>query len=215
MSIEAAFKITLGHFTLDVEVGWPGQGLTAVVGPSGSGKTTFTKCLAGLIKAPGGYLVVNGEVWQDEHKFLPTHKRPLGYVFQEASLFPHLTVAGNLAYGRKRSKSQRPPLDGQEILEVLNIGHLLARPIHNLSGGEAQRVAMARALLRSPELLIMDEPLASLDSELKGEIIPYINSLKNFHLPIIYITHAEDEVRQLADFQLRFKNGQIISPPEV
>lgn len=208
--ITAAFKINLGNFTLDIEVQCPGTGLTAVVGPSGSGKTTFLKCLAGLIQAPGGHLVVNGEVWQNEQKFLPTYKRPLGYVFQDASLFPHLSVEGNLEYGRKRSKNNLSQLNSQEVLDVLNIRHLLKRPVHNLSGGEAQRVAMARALFRNPELLVLDEPLASLDSTLKSEIIPYINTLKNFHLPIIYVTHAEDEVRKLADYCLCFKNGKII-----
>nr|BFE96169.1 molybdenum ABC transporter ATP-binding protein [Pseudomonas brassicacearum subsp. brassicacearum] len=158
-----------GFFSLDLDVQLPGRGVTALYGPSGSGKTTCLRCIAGLERPARGFIEVNGQVWQDsEHAvFVPPHKRSVGYVFQEASLFAHLSVRANLAFGLKRIAPAQRRVDMQQATELLGIGHLLDRQPHNLSGGERQRVGIARALLTSPQLLLMDEPLAALDSRRK------------------------------------------------
>ncbi|HEX5394570.1 MAG TPA: molybdenum ABC transporter ATP-binding protein, partial [Rhodocyclaceae bacterium] len=191
--IEARFQIDWPGFLLDVDLQLPTKGVTALFGPSGSGKTSLLRCVAGLERAPGR-LMVNGEVWQDERIFLPVHRRPLGYVFQEASLFPHLTVQGNLDFGAKRSKG-RDGVDRAAILDLLGIAHLLPRTPDKLSGGERQRVAIARALFTAPRLLLMDEPLAALDTQRKREILPYLERLHDsLSIPILYVSHAPDEV---------------------
>jgi molybdate transport system ATP-binding protein len=208
MTIEARLEFAYPglpelKFRFDLNLAEPG--FTAVVGPSGAGKTTLLRCLAGLNRARG-FLAIGGHIWQDEKKFLPTHRRPLGYVFQEGNLFPHLSVAGNLAYGAKR---RDPKGNGRAGLEdgrkVLGIGHLLDRRPDTLSGGERQRVALARALAANPELLLLDEPLAALDQDRKEEILPYLEGLRRFGRPIIYVSHARDEVERLADTVLRLE----------
>ena len=190
------------HFRLDL----PGRGITAVAGPSGAGKTTFLRCLAGLERAQGR-LAVGGRPWQDEKFFLPTHKRPLGYVFQEASLFPHLTVRRNLEYGARRCHRRgcKPNTDLDRFIAILGIGHLMDRKPDTLSGGERQRTALARALAAGPEVLLLDEPLAALDRDRKEEIMPYLESLRELTLPIIYVSHAQDEIERLADTLVRME----------
>jgi molybdate transport system ATP-binding protein len=189
----------------------PARGVTALFGHSGSGKTTLLRCMAGLEFAPRGRLVIQGEVWQDSGQWLPTHKRPLGYVFQEASLFAHLSVLGNLRYGLKRSPSAQAA-SLEQAIELLGIGHLLARKPDRLSGGERQRVSMARALALSPSLLLMDEPLAALDLMRKQEILPYLERLhRELDIPVIYVSHAPDEVARLADHIVVMKDGQAIA----
>ena len=191
---------------------FPGSGISVLFGPSGSGKTTLLRCFAGLQKPKNGFLKINGKVWQNSqhHIFLPTHKRPLGYVFQEANLFPHLTVAGNLQFGLRRLSNATKALDLLHILDVLGISHLLQRFPEHLSGGERQRVAIARALTLNPEVLLMDEPLASLDFKRKQEIIPFISQLqRELHIPVLYVTHSPQEVSQLADFVLVLENGGV------
>ena len=170
----ARFKLDRPGFSLDVDLDLPARGVTALFGHSGSGKTTLLRCIAGLERAPGGRLSLDSEVWQDANTFLPTHLRPIGYVFQEASLFPHLSARGNLEYGMKRSAKalDRAALD--HIVDLLGIGALLDRRPEALSGGERQRVAIARALAVKPKLLLMDEPLAALDLARKQEILPYL-----------------------------------------
>ena len=159
--IQAKFQLNWPGFSLDVDLALPARGITALFGPSGSGKTTLLRCIAGLEKTAQGRLVVNGDVWQDHTRRVPVHQRPLGYVFQEASLFTHLTVLGNLRYGVKRAADKNSTaLDN--AIELLGINALLDRMPDRLSGGERQRVAMARALALSPRLLLMDEPLAAL-----------------------------------------------------
>ncbi|MDR0354329.1 MAG: ATP-binding cassette domain-containing protein [Deltaproteobacteria bacterium] len=206
MSIEVRLKLSYDtakkgqRLDFNFEVSLPGQGITVVTGPSGAGKTTFLRCLAGLTRAQG-FLSVNENVWQDGAFFLPTCHRPLGYVFQEGALFPHLTVSGNLLYGAKRagrrSKSPRT-VDMDKFIEILGIGHLMERKPDNLSGGERQRAALARALASRPEILFLDEPLSALDQERKNEIMPYLKSLKSLDLPIVYVCHSQDEIDNLA-----------------
>jgi molybdate transport system ATP-binding protein len=214
--IEARFKLDYPGFTLDVDLSLPSSGVTALFGHSGSGKTTLLRAIAGLERVPGGRLVFDDEVWQAGDSFLPTHARPIGYIFQEASLFAHLTVQGNLDYGIKRSKyaNERRPAstDFSGIIELLGIGHLLDRRPDRLSGGERQRVAIARALLRQPRLLLMDEPLAALDLTRKEEILPYLEQLhETLKTPLLYVSHAPDEVARLADHIVVLDGGRALA----
>ena len=211
MSIAARFSIAYPGFACDADLDLPGRGVTALFGPSGSGKTTLLRAIAGLERWPGR-LTVNGAVWQDERRFVPTHKRPLGYVFQEANLFPHLTVAANLDYGAKRAGSAAGRVDRAHIVDLLGIGALLDRKPERLSGGERQRVAIARALLTGPELLLMDEPLAALDLARKNEILPYLERLHDsLEIPVLYVSHAPDEVARLADHLVVLDNGSVVA----
>ena len=210
--IHARFHLDWPGFALDVDLDLPGRGVTALFGPSGSGKTTLLRCIVGLERAPGAYLGFDGEVWQDGDRFVPTHRRPLGYVFQEASLFPHLTVRRNLEYGLKRvpARERRVPLD--HAIELLGIGHLLERRPDRLSGGERQRVGIARALALSPRILLMDEPLAALDLKRKQEILPYLERLhEELEIPVLYVTHAPDEVAHLADHLVVMEEGRVLA----
>jgi molybdate transport system ATP-binding protein len=201
MSIEARFQQTFHGFTLDVDLTLPGRGVTALFGPSGCGKSTLLRCIAGLTAAPSGRCVVNGEVWQDGAQALPTHQRPLGYVFQEPQLFAHLSVRANLQYGRSRATAAQQRVEWDRAIGLLGIGHLLERRTAGLSGGERQRIAIARALLTSPRLLLMDEPLAALDLARKNEFMPYLERLhRELDIPVIYVSHAPDEVARLAMF---------------
>ncbi|NOT10499.1 MAG: molybdenum ABC transporter ATP-binding protein [Methylococcaceae bacterium] len=212
--ITASFKLDYGAFQLAVNLELPGTGVTVLFGHSGSGKTTLLRCIAGLQRAPQGFLEINGHVWQDsEHNiFLPTHKRPLGYVFQEANLFPHLTVSANLNFGLKRISQPPSPMEFHHIQELLGISHLLKRMPDSLSGGERQRVAIARSLALKPEILLMDEPLASLDIKRKQEILPYLDRLhQQTRIPIIYVTHSLQEVAQLADHLVVLENGHVLA----
>lgn len=196
-TIQARLRLDWPGFTLDVDLSLPCHGVTALFGPSGSGKTTLLRCIAGLERAPQGFLAVNGEIWQDGKHWLPTHMRPLGYVFQEASLFSHLSVMGNLRYGLKRlSDDQHKSLD--QVIELLGIEHLLDRKPDRLSGGERQRVGIARALAVRPRILLMDEPLAALDLQRKQEILPYLERLhEELAIPVLYVSHSPDEVARL------------------
>jgi molybdate transport system ATP-binding protein len=212
MSIRARFRVPYAGFTLDTDIELPGKGVTALFGPSGSGKTTLLRCIAGLEQAADGRLEVAGEVWQDGDHCLPTHRRPLGYVFQEASLFPHLSVQRNLEYGQKRIPAAERRVAWDRAIELLGIGHLLARLPERLSGGERQRVAIARALLTSPRLLLMDEPLAALDLTRKNEILPYLEHLHDeLDIPVLYVSHAPDEVARLADHLVVMDQGRVVA----
>lgn len=212
--ISARFQLDYGEFNLDVDLQLPSTGVTVLFGHSGSGKTTLLRCMAGLQRAPVGFMAINGCCWQDSAKawFLPTFKRNLGYVFQEANLFAHLTVAGNLHYGLKRAAKAVGHKELQVIIELLGIGHLLARWPDRLSGGERQRVAIARALALQPDILLMDEPLAALDQQRKQEILPYLARLhQHCAIPIIYVTHAQQEVAQLADTLVILSKGRVVA----
>jgi molybdate transport system ATP-binding protein len=210
--LHARFKLERGGFSLDVELDLPARGVTALFGHSGSGKTTLLRCIAGLERAPDGHLSLNGEVWQDTNTFLPTHKRPIGYVFQEASLFPHLSARGNLEYGMKRSASRMDRAALDHIIELLGIESLLDRRPEQLSGGERQRVGIARALAVKPRLLLMDEPLAALDLARKQEILPYLERLhEELDIPVLYVSHSPDEVARLADHIVVLSDGRAVA----
>ena len=209
--VQARFALRRAGFALDVDLTLPGRGVTAVFGPSGSGKTTLLRCIAGLERAPQGRLTVNGHVWQDDTHFLPTHQRPLGVVFQEASLFAHLTVRGNIEFGMKRVSGAARGR-GAAAIELLGIGPLLDRTTSGLSGGERQRVAMARALAVNPQLLLLDEPLASLDLARKQDILPYLKRLREqLDIPMLYVSHAADEVARLADHLVLLDHGSVVA----
>ncbi len=198
-----ALKHTLRRrdFELDVDVQIPAIGITGLFGESGSGKTTLLRCIAGL------------EVGSS-HDARPVHKRGVGYVFQEPQLFPHLDVRRNIEYGRRRSASSR--VDQSQIVELLELGNLLDRMPDGLSGGEAQRVAIASVLLRSPRLVLMDEPLASLDQRRKEELLPYLDRLHDeLSVPAVYVSHSIDEVSRLCDHLLLMDEGRIVASGEI
>ena len=212
--ITAEFRLAYGDFLLDVALDLPGHGVTAVFGVSGSGKTTLLRCIAGLARARSGRLVVNGDRWQDDTAgiFLPVHRRPLGLVFQEASLFAHLDVRRNLDYGLSRVPASERRVSLEQAVELLGIAPLMHRQPATLSGGERQRVAIARALATSPRLLLMDEPLASLDVQRKADVLPYLEKLQaELDIPILYVSHAPDEVARLADHLVLLEAGRVLA----
>ena len=183
-----------GGFRLDVDVEIPDTGISGVFGQSGSGKTTLLRCIAGLEGDAG----------------LPAHKRNVGYVFQQPGLFPHLDVAANIDYGRRRATSQR--VDGEQVIDMLGLGDMLDRKPDTLSGGEAQRVAIARALMRSPDLVLMDEPLASLDRRRKDELLPYFDRLHDeLSIPVVYVSHDIEEVSRLCDHIVLLDDGKVVA----
>ncbi|MCB1488181.1 MAG: molybdenum ABC transporter ATP-binding protein [Bauldia sp.] len=213
--IDAAFSGPLGAFNLDVAFSAPARGITGLFGPSGCGKTTTLRCVAGLQRL-GGHLRVGGAAWQDDAggTFLKPHRRPVGYVFQEASLFPHLSVRGNLLYGARRAAGEAngggPDFDG--VVGLLGIGHLLDRAPAVLSGGERQRVALGRALLSRPRLLLMDEPLSALDRMTKEDILPYFEALRDtLAIPVLYVSHDIAELERLADRLVLLDRGRVIA----
>jgi molybdate transport system ATP-binding protein len=217
LGIQACFQLGYGKsatssFALDIDIDIPGQGITAIFGESGSGKTSLLRCIAGLEKTASGSLNVNGEHWQNASVFVPTHKRSLGYVFQEASLFEHLTAMGNLRYAIKRNNQAANTTLLEQVIIVMGIEGILEQFPQQLSGGERQRVAIARALLSEPKLLLMDEPLASLDTARKLEILPYLERLRSsFNIPILYVSHAVDEIVRLADHAVIMHQGKLIT----
>jgi molybdate transport system ATP-binding protein len=210
--IRACFKMQLESFALDATFTAPAMGVTALFGPSGCGKTTLLRCIAGLERA-AGTLHVKGEVWQDDSLFVPTHRRPLGYVFQEASLFPHLSVRANLEYGYKRIAVSERKVHLEQVVEWLGLSHIIERgDPAKLSGGERQRVAIGRALLTSPRILLMDEPLSALDNHSKQDILPYLERLhRELNIPVLYVSHAMDEVARLADHLVLLDKGVVIA----
>ena len=208
MSLELRFPLRRGEFSLDVDLTLPGAGVTAISGPSGSGKTSLLRAVAGLDFHEGGFVKLGDSVWQDGGEFVPTHRRGIGYVFQEAGLFAHLTVQGNIEYGRKRAG--KGSVD--DCVELLGIGGLMERKPMTLSGGERQRVAIARALATRPEILLMDEPLASLDAERKAEVLPYLAALhRELSIPVLYVSHVAEEIARLADYLVLIGEGRVLA----
>ena len=201
----------LGAFALAVRFQIAG-GVTALFGPSGAGKTSLVNMIAGLLKPDRGCIVLDQTTLFDAAKAVnvPPHRRQIGYVFQEGRLFPHLSVRQNLDYGRRMSGRPRDPTEFERIAALLGIAHLLQRRPRMLSGGERQRVAIGRALLMRPRLLLLDEPLASLDAGHKGEILPYLVRLRDeAAIPMVYVSHIATEVRQIATTVVRLDEGHV------
>jgi len=216
--IHLQINIARSAFELKLELQLPAQGITVIFGPSGSGKTTLLRAVAGLEKNPQGLIQIGENIWQDTKQgiYIPTWQRPLGYVFQESSLLPHLSVAENLNFGLKRvlkSANSAPTAANKALqasIELLGIGGLLQRMPDELSGGERQRVAIARAIAMQPQLLLMDEPLASLDAARRQEIFPWLARLRDeLKMPMLYVTHSAEEVTRLADHLLVLDRGQV------
>ncbi|TPE51681.1 molybdenum ABC transporter ATP-binding protein [Amaricoccus solimangrovi] len=212
LGLSARFRGRLGDFRLDVAFEAPDRGVTALFGPSGCGKTSVLRAIAGLERFAEGYFALGGDVWQEGAAFRPVHRRPIGYVFQEASLFPHLDVRANLDYGRRRALrgGARESTRFDDVVDLLGLSRLLARAPGALSGGERQRVALGRALLTQPRLLLMDEPLSALDRLAKEEIIPYLERLRDsLGLPTLYVSHDIGEVERLADHVVLMAAGRV------
>lgn len=216
--IELHARLARPGFALDVQLSLPGHGITALFGPSGSGKTSCLRVFAGLERSARGRVAVGGQTWQDSERglFVPPHRRAIGYVFQEASLFDHLTVEGNLRFGFDRTPAAQRRHDWRHGLELLGIAHLLKRRPYELSGGERQRVAIARALATSPQLLLMDEPLAALDAARKAEILPWLELLHEaLDMPVVYVTHSIEELARLADHVVLLDAGGVLAQGHV
>jgi molybdate transport system ATP-binding protein len=216
--IVAALRGARGVFRLEVDFDVPARGITALFGPSGSGKTTCLRAFAGLERMSGS-LRVGSETWQDDAQrlFTPAHERAVGYVLQDAGLFAHLSVRANVEYGRKRRarRSSGPLLDEADVVALLGIERLMDRKPAHLSGGERQRVALARALVAGPRLLLMDEPLASLDAARKAEVLPYLEQLRDeLEIPAIYVSHSVDEVARLARHVVLLDAGRVVASGE-
>ncbi|MBO6718546.1 MAG: molybdenum ABC transporter ATP-binding protein [Rhizobiaceae bacterium] len=211
--IEVALSGQLGGFALGAQFSAPGRGITALFGPSGCGKTTILRSIAGLQRLDG-ICRVGSETWQDERTFLPPHRRAVGYVFQEASLFPHMSVRRNLLYASRGRVPEEAPgvVSFDEVIELLGLAPLLVRAPQHLSGGERQRVAVGRALLSQPRLLLMDEPLSALDRETRDEILPFLERLhETLAIPLIYVTHDLSEVERLADHVVLMQAGEVVA----
>lgn len=213
--LTAKFQIRQGDFTLAADLAIPMRGVTALFGPSGCGKSSLLRAVAGLDHHAQGTVRFGDETWQENGMFVPPHKRELGFVFQEASLFAHLNVRRNLEYGLKRVPVGERRITSERAVELLGIADLLERRPDTLSGGERQRVAMARALAVSPKLLLMDEPLAALDQERKQEILPYLEKLHDeLSIPVLYVSHTMEEIARLADHLVLFgREGILASGP--
>lgn len=203
---------TKGDFTLDIDLTLPAKGVSAIFGPSGCGKTTILRCVAGLERMQSGIIKISKESWQDGNLFTPPHKRDVGYVFQEASLFPHLSVRSNLAYGLNRAKTNRKLPSLKSVEALLGLKPLIDRSPEKLSGGERQRVAIGRAIMSGPKILLMDEPLSGLDTANKNEILPYLERVANFlEIPVLYVSHDIAEIERLAEHITFLESGQITS----
>jgi molybdate transport system ATP-binding protein len=204
-------SLPLAPFTLEVNADLRGR-LTVIFGASGAGKTSLLDLIAGLRRPTSAFIELAGHVLEDTSRRIsvPTHERAIGYVPQDLALFPHLSVRKNLLYGAKSSASGNPEISFDRVIEILEIQPLISRAVTQLSGGEKQRVALARALLASPRLLLLDEPLASLNAELKARIIPYLARIRDeFRIPMLYVTHDRREMLALADELAILANGKI------
>ena len=210
MTLSVRARIAYPDFVLDVDTSWPAEGVTVLFGRSGSGKTTLLRLIAGLERPRDAHVSFRHEVWSDRHRCVPLHRRRIAMVFQEASLLPHLSVRENLLYGYKRTPKVERKLHLDDVMAMLSIGNLVERNISQLSGGERQRIALGRALLTSPRMLLMDEPLSALDTQTKRDILPYLERLvKQADVPIVYVTHSPAEVERLADRVVFLQAGRI------
>lgn len=210
--VHARFRLRHGGFELDAELDLPHTGVSGILGPSGSGKTMLLRCFAGLERSAEGWLSVNGETWQSDRLFVAPEDRAVGVVFQDTRLFSHLSVEGNLRYGRDRTPASRRRITFDAVVRMLGIGHLLDRGSESLSGGESQRVAIGRTLLTSPALLLLDEPMAALDYARKKEILPFLDRLhRELDIPIVYVSHDLAEITRLATTLATIENGRILT----
>ena len=217
-AVEIGIKHKQGDFSISVFFQGAESGVTALYGPSGAGKTSVVNMVAGLLRPDAGRIAINGRCLFDSVRRidLPPEKRRIGYVFQDGRLLPHLSVRANLVYGMHRTPPDRRFVHLDQVVELLGIGHLLKRRPARLSGGEKQRVAIGRALLTSPSLLLMDEPLASLDMARKAEVLPFIVRMgREFAIPVLYVSHALDEILGLATHMVVMANGRVLASGEV
>ena len=206
--IDLSLKLNRPDFTLDISLQLPEKGTTVVFGPSGGGKTTILRAIAGLEPDVCGTVRMNGQFWQKDGMFLPPHLRRVGFVFQHAGLLPHLSVQDNLRFGWSRASGSQTQFD--DCVSQLDLAPLFNRKIAQLSGGERQRIALGRALLTQPQVLLLDEPLAALDAARRSEILGYLERLKQLtSIPMIYVTHAVDEMSRLADYLVLMRAGQV------
>ena len=213
LTLQIALSLLRPDFTLEVDLKLPAHGITVLFGPSGSGKTTVLRCVAGLEQA-SGIVALDDDIWQDSRSkiFKPTWQREIGYVFQEASLFEHMDVRRNLNFGLRRIHRSGGTRTLDAAVEMLGIGHLLGRSVESLSGGERQRVAIARSLATQPKLLLLDEPLASLDIARRREVLPWLERLHaELRIPVLYVTHSVDELARLADHVVMLEKGLVIA----
>ena len=210
--LQASIDLHLGEFELRLDGAFDLSGVLGVLGPSGSGKTSMLRVLAGLERGAQGRVVFDQQTWQDtdERVFLAPHQRQIGYVFQDARLLPHLTVAGNLEFAAKRATGAVAVSDRDAIIDILDLSKLLQRKPERLSGGEQQRVAVARALMTNPRMLLMDEPLAATDLERRAELLPFFRSvIERFNIPTVYVSHSLNELATLAKTLLVIRQGRL------
>jgi len=210
--LSITFKTGYSDFELDVDVSLPLQGVTAIFGPSGSGKTTLLNVIAGSLRPRTGRILFDDQIWQQSSpdKWVPAHRRGVGLVFQDGQLFPHLSVGGNLDFAKKRAPETSAGHSYAEIIAAMDLSDLLNRAPQTLSGGEKQRVAIARSLLTRPRLLLLDEPLSALDSARKTELLPFLETLKSqFNIPTLYVSHDVDEVSRIADRVMMLDAGRV------
>lgn len=213
MSLKCRIRTNIKDFTLDVNLHTPSQGVTAIFGPSGSGKTSILRAIAGLENYAGAEISCNGVTWQSTNAFTSTHQRSVGFVFQQPSLFLHLNVRENIEFAIKRAKGKGVDID--ELIAMLGIDSLLERCCSTLSGGEAQRVAIVRALATNPHVLLMDEPLSALDQGLKDELLPYLERMhRELAIPILYVSHSREEVARISDYLVLLENGSVVAEGE-
>ena len=212
MSLSLAVRLPRSAFELQVDWDIPGSGITALFGPSGSGKTTLLRCIAGLERPQDARVRFKDEIWQDGRRFLPPHRRRIGYVFQEANLFPHLNTRRNLEYGFRRVPRGERLFQFDDAVPLLGLTQLLDHRPHQLSGGQRQRVAIARALLTSPQLLLMDEPLSHLDLASRSDLLPLLERLHDeLAIPIVYVSHEINEVMRVADHLALLEGGRSVA----
>ncbi len=209
--LDVDLRLDFAKFSLEFAHGFDLAGITALFGPSGCGKSTLLRVISGLERRAKGRVSFGGETWQDANRFVRPHLRGVGYVFQDTRLFGHRDVAGNLRFADRRSAGSPGRITFDDVVAALDLAPLLERRVHSLSGGEKQRVAVARTLLTRPRLLLMDEPLAALDMHRKADLLPYISRLPaTFAIPIIYVTHSIDEVIRLADRIVAMADGKVL-----
>jgi len=212
--IEIRLVHRLGAFVLDAQLQLPGGGISAIFGISGAGKSTLLRCIAGLEHAAEGRVAIGGQLWQDSRRgvFLPVHARGVGYVFQDPCLFEHLDVAHNLDFGLQRTAPAARRIARERVVQMLEIGPLLQRAPRNLSGGERQRVAIGRALMASPALLLLDEPLAALDQAARAAILPFLGRVQaELTLPLLYVSHDLEEASRLAGTLSLLEGGRVVA----